>query len=1461
MKTQKSWLVWVLLLAGGMPWCHAQPNTGPQTMLLDGADWWLVQDPEADGLPFSCWQSPQTCGQPTPVPRIIQDIFPGYHGVAWYFKNFTAPANPHPQGRYLLRFWAADYLAKVWFNNNSIQYVGQHEGGEDPFQFDVTSFIQSGSENHLAVRILNPTDEPINGITLAEIPHRDNYGGITDSVELRLVPALYIEDMHLHPDPQTGLVSIQVTVKNTLATTVTANLDCTIAGDSPIASTLSQTLAPGTTVIESQLAVENPRLWDTNDPYLYTLAARLWQDGSSSYDTQSVRFGFRDFRYDNGYFRLNGKRIYLRGSLITNWNRVGVRSPYPPDLLDQDISKLKAMGFNCVRLSLGMAPRRQLDLCDELGLLAYEETYLAWLLGDSPYMEERFNRSISGMIRRDRNHPSVVMWGLLNEKSDTPLFHHAVASLPLVRSLDEHRMVLLNSGRFDGFVPGGCEGPSTWKIDWRSVPNATHNGTAQSVYHQGSTWAPGQFALHPGNDGEYGVVRWTAPAGGSYALSAAFTGIASPQTTSDIHIFHNQSSLYDGYLNLHGCGNTASFSHTLSVQAGDTIDVVVGIGNAIPFGDTTAVALTIGSHNVATEFSTTSNPGGVWTYGYLSPGAAPNLNSFTAYETKPCEAGVYYGSLSNPGSSGWDDLLSDQHAYRRVPHTAAIINELRTFNGVNQHVLLSEYGTGGALHLPHLIDLYTQAGAIGKGYGPGYQSMMNQFIADWDRWSLAGTFTQYENFFQQALLKSAQARQLGINAVRANPNIVGYLLTGTTDEAVTGLGLLNEFREDKPGMPAVITDAMSPLRWCLFAEPAHLYRGANVHLEAILSNQDALPAGSYPAQVQIRNESDAVVWQQNVTVNIGASESPFAFPVFTADTNADWPTGKYRLTAAFTDSQIPAAGDDTVFYVTDSASMDPVQTTVTLWGNDTQLLTWLQTHGVPVRLFDGTWQSLPEIILVGNQVPQPGGTTTFSDLMSRIENGSVAIFLCREVFSDGIDSLAYFPLANKGTIADLSGGWVFPKDDWVKDHPIFAHMPSGGIMDNIYFREIIPDHAWSGLDAPAEAVAGAISTSSGYKSGLELAVYEHGTGKFVINTLLIRDNLIANTNPAAQRLLRNLLLYAAGFVPSQPPPVSSYLTPGQITATASGAQWDMNPIHTIDLSGLDGATSTMHSNQWDTPRNNWNAPPNAGLSNPHPGTVACTNWIAFTFDQAYPLGMLWIWNFNIEGNIGPGIKEVTIQYSLTGGTNPGEWTTLENTIIPQATGTADYLGSAVADFAGTRAKYVCLSAHSDWGSPYGDQGLSEVRFYKKMAQLTLQTQPEGINTISPFSDSYDFGSVVPIAALRYVNCPAVMAFDHWEGEGIADPYSASTSVVMDQDKTVRAVFQDDHQCGDECHPPVKADLSKDCSVDIEDLHLFAYAWLDDSPEPDNGDLNEDGHVDMEDFSMIAQSWLDLLLEP
>ena len=943
-------------------------------MPLDG-EWLLATDPQNAGRRQGWFNAPAPQAKRTKTPWIIQDDFPGYHGIAWYWREFTAPPNLHVHGRYLLRFWAVDYQADVWLNG---ELVGEHEGGETPFVLDVTEHIKPGLNNLAAVRVLNPTNDPIDGIVLNQTPHRNKVipytagnsyddGGIVDSVELRIAPEIYLQDMFVRPDSKTGILHIRMEVNNLARKRTQSHLEFTIApaagGETSGSLIVKKSLLPGKTIVEVDMAAANFRLWELDDPFLYRVTARVRAVASSSFDEQSLRCGFRDFRFEDGYFRLNGRRLFLKCSHTGNHFPVGLHYPYNPDWVRRDLFNVKAMGFNAIRFIAGVAERAQLDLCDEIGLLVYEENYASWLLADSPMMAQRFDQSLSGMILRDRSHPSVVMWGLLNETIDGPVFRHAVNSLPLVRSLDDSRMVMLSSGRFDR-------------------------------------------------------------------------------------------------------------------------------------------QLSIGS---------VSNPGSmVWE-------TLLGREQADAAEAKPWSA-------DEPGA--YINGAGDIHAYPRIPHLPETIHFLRSVGEGGKHVFLSEYGIASGVDLLRLTRHYEQLNKESAEDAQFYRNLLNRFLTDWEQWRLADIFGRPEDFFTQSLNKNAGQRLLGLNAIRSNPNIAGYSLTGTVDQGMSGEGLFTTFREPKPGTSDALLDGLAPLRWCLFTEPVNIYRGAAIQLNAALANEDVLPPGEYPVRLQVFGPDNELIFARKLNVTIPklsrSSEPPFSLTVYDETAVIDGPAGKYRFVAAF-DSGAAAAGGETVFYVDDAARMPPVETEVTQWGEDPDLTKWLLNHNISARSFQHADQTAREVILVSASLPAGSAAESFKRLAEHISRGSTAIFLSPGVFAAGNNPVAWVPLAKKGSLHQMSNS-CYHDDEWAKKHPIFDGLPTG-MMDYTFYREIIPDRVWADQSPPTEAVSGGVYTALGYSSGLMTAVYRLGAGRFILNTLRIRRNLGAN--PAAERLLRNMLLFAS----------------------------------------------------------------------------------------------------------------------------------------------------------------------------------------------------------------------------------------------------------------------------------------------------------------------------------------------
>ena len=358
--------------------------------------------------------------------------------------------------------------------------------------------------------------------------------------------------------------------------------------------------------------------------------------------------------------------------------------------------------------------------------------------------------------------------------------------------------------------------------------------------------------------------------------------------------------------------------------------------------------------------------------------AAPRAETFARFPAQPAEVAV--GSLSNPGSTVWEDVLDDKHPYQGVPHTAGIIQTLRTLGDSRKPLFISEYGIGSAVDLLRVVRLYEQAGKADADDAQFYRQQRDRFLADWQRWKMAEAFDRPEDFFAQSNARMAAQRLLGLNAIRANPNVVGHSVTGTVDQGMTGEGLWTTFRELKPGTADALCDGFAPLRWCLFAEPVNVYRRTPVRLEARLANEDVLPPGQYPVRFQVVGPDTTRVWQQTLTVTIpeakGKSESPMVLPVFDQPVVIDGPAGKYQFSATFQHGAA-AAGEVVEFYVADPAPPPGIEAEVVVWGDDAGLRQWLDGHGIRSRSFSPTAPLGRELIVATAHPPSPGGGCRF----------------------------------------------------------------------------------------------------------------------------------------------------------------------------------------------------------------------------------------------------------------------------------------------------------------------------------------------------------------------------------------------------------------------------------------------------------------------------------------------------
>ncbi len=517
------------------------------------------------------------------------------------------------------------------------------------------------------------------------------------------------------------------------------------------------------------------------------------------------------------------------------------------------------------------------------------------------------------------------------------------------------------------------------------------------------------------------------------------------------------------------------------------------------------------------------------------------------------------GSLSNPGSHVWESTgLRDVHAYPASPHSAEALLEMRNpagnfmfaGNGAGplskeqiksseswNPVLLSEFGICGAQDYPRFLRHFEQLGKEKAADAALYRKKMEAFQADWLRWKLDECWPRPEDYFTESQRIQAKLVLEDYNAWQANPALIGdFSSTQIVDAWFHGCGITSYFRDLKPGMADALNDMATPVRWCLFVNEANVYSGTKVHLDAFLVNHDALAPGTYPARIQVAGPQRTRPLDITIQIEIPKSngrEVPFSRPVFSRDIVITGPPGRYKFLATF-QYGAAAGGGEAEFYVDDMAGMPKVATTIVLWGDDPKLAEWLHNRNLPFRESVSELQTARELILVSGRPPAADAAQAFSALEQRIASGSSVVFLSPETlldepFTGRPTTLHWLPLASKDRpqLARTPNAY-FRADPWAKEHAVFEGLPSGGILDYTLYRDIISSTVFRGLDPSVEAISGAIQTSGGhddYRSDLQIAAYQFGAGRVILNSLNIRQNL--GTIPTAERLLRNLLNYAA----------------------------------------------------------------------------------------------------------------------------------------------------------------------------------------------------------------------------------------------------------------------------------------------------------------------------------------------
>ena len=385
-------------------------NEGPYVMKFDASAWKTVDLPHdwVVDLPFA-EEASHSHGY-----KQVGYEYPKT-SVGWYRKVFTVPAEDY--GKHIwLQFDGIFRDAQIWVNGF---YLGHEKSGYATQTYDISEYLNYGEENLVCVRADATFEEGwfYEGagiyrhvwLNKASKVHVAPFGTFVYSEFA--VP--YSLRGNAGPDFSHASVQIETTVQNMGVQPQTYTLKHTLIDAEGKASGSCE--ADGEMIAgkdshrsKASIPVENPHLWSCEDPYLYKVVTEVFVDGELT-DTYETTTGIRHIRFDNDHgFFLNGEPVKLKGVNI-HQDHAGVGSGIPDGLQEWRLLQLKKFGCNAYRSSHNPMTPEMLDACDRLGFLVIEENRLTGINKEHIDLLER-------MIRRDRNHPCIILWSAGNEE-------------------------------------------------------------------------------------------------------------------------------------------------------------------------------------------------------------------------------------------------------------------------------------------------------------------------------------------------------------------------------------------------------------------------------------------------------------------------------------------------------------------------------------------------------------------------------------------------------------------------------------------------------------------------------------------------------------------------------------------------------------------------------------------------------------------------------------------------------------------------------------------------------------------------------------------------------------------------------------------------------------------------------------------------------------------------------------
>jgi beta-galactosidase len=323
-----------------------------------------------------------------------------------------------------LRFEGVAHKASVYINQ---KYVFEHKGGYTPFDVDITPFVSFGEMNELLVVVNSQEDSsipPFGGVV-----DYLGYSGIYREVSLVIYENYHIKDVFIKTD---GIKKIQIDVE----TSQPEGILVYKVKDKDLNVVVKGMVIVDNNKITIETFIDDVHLWDIDHPYLYQLELH-YEINQTLMDSTCDLFGIRHAEFREDGFYLNQRKIKLIGlNRHQSYPYVGYAMPKSIQQEDADILKY-GLGLNCVRTSHYPQSKHFLNRADEIGLLVFEEIPGWQHIGDETWQDQSL-KDLEDMIIRDKNHPSIMLWGVrINESPDHQTFYQKTNTL--ARSLDSTR--------------------------------------------------------------------------------------------------------------------------------------------------------------------------------------------------------------------------------------------------------------------------------------------------------------------------------------------------------------------------------------------------------------------------------------------------------------------------------------------------------------------------------------------------------------------------------------------------------------------------------------------------------------------------------------------------------------------------------------------------------------------------------------------------------------------------------------------------------------------------------------------------------------------------------------------------------------------------------------------------------------------------------------------------------------